>query len=305
VQTLKCFEVVVVEDGSSRKGDAVVEKYRGVLDLSYFGKPNSGPGLSRNAGAARARYDYLVFFDSDCIVPPVYFETVSRFLCDGGVDAYGGPDAALPTFTKVQRAISYAMTSFLTTGGIRGDRKSVEKFNPRSFNMGVSRRAFEETGGFDSMRFGEDIDFSLRLSKGGFRTVLIPEAFVYHKRRSTFRQFFKQVFNSGIARINLHLRHPGSLRVVHLLPACFTTGMGAVFVFSLFYPALLTLPALFSAVIFADSLAKNGAFKVALYSIAAAWIQLTGYGSGFLAAVWRRLIMRGGEFRAFAKRFYD
>lgn len=304
-QTDKRFEVVIVEDGSTRKSDAVVEKYCGRLDFIYFEKNNSGPGLTRNAGAARAKYDYLIFFDSDCIIPPHYIETVSQSLRQHYVDAYGGPDAALPTFTTIQKAINYSMTSFFTTGGIRGGKRSMEKFNPRSFNLGVSRKAFDTIGGYGNMRFGEDIDFSLRLLENDFRTALIPGAFVYHKRRSTFRQFFKQVYNSGIARVNLHLAHPGSLKAVHLLPAFFVAGMVFILILSPFHPAFLLIPLVYSLLVFIDSLMKNRSAGVALYSVAAAWIQLAGYGTGFLSAVWKRLILRKGEFKVFEKKFYD
>ena len=304
-QTDKRFEVIVAEDGSTRKGDQVVERYRDRLTITYFEKSNSGPGLTRNAGAARTSGDYLIFFDSDCIIPSHYVAEVSAFLMNNAVDAYGGPDAALPTFTPVQKAINYAMTSFFTTGGIRGGKRSMEKFHPRSFNLGVSKKAFDTVGGFGPMRFGEDIDFSLRLMKAGFHTALIPEAYLYHKRRTTFRQFFKQVYNSGIARINLHLLHPGSMRVVHLLPALFVTGMVLVLLAGLILPEFLLLPLFYSLVIFLDSLRLNRSAKVALYSVAAAWIQLTGYGSGFLAAVWKRLILKKDPFNAFEKKFYD
>lgn len=304
-QTDKQFEVIIIEDGSTRKSDTVVENYRDKLDLCYFEKPNSGPGLARNAGAERAKYDYLIFFDSDCIIPPDYIETVSHSLRQKYADAYGGPDAALPTFSTTQKAINYSMTSFFTTGGIRGGKKSMEKFTPRSFNLGVSKEAFNTIGGYSMMRFGEDIDFSLRLQKNGFRTMLIPGAFVYHKRRSTFRQFFKQVHNSGIARINLHLSHPGSLKIVHLLPALFVVGMTLSLVLSLHYPAFLLIPLCYSLLLFIDSLIKNRSTGVALYSIAAAWIQLTGYGTGFLSAVWKRLILKKGEYTTFEKKFYD
>lgn len=304
-QTDKRFEVVVVEDGSIWKSDTVVEKYRDRLDITYFEKSNSGPGLTRNAGAARAKYDYLIFFDSDCIIPPHYIETVSHSLLERYADAYGGPDAALPNFTTIQKAINYSMTSFFTTGGIRGGKRSMEKFNPRSFNLGVSRKAFDTIGGYGTMRFGEDIDFSLRLLENGFRTALIPGAYVYHKRRSTFGQFFKQVYNSGIARINLYLAHPGSLKAVHLLPAFFVAGMALILPLSLFHPVFLLIPAFYSVLVFIDSMSKNRSSGVALYSIAAAWIQLTGYGTGLLSAVWKRLILRKGEFKAFEKKFYD
>ncbi|MDD2511860.1 MAG: glycosyltransferase [Proteiniphilum sp.] len=304
-QTDKQFEVILAEDGSTQKSDHVAERYRDRLSITYFEKPNTGPGLTRNEGAARASGDYLIFFDSDCIIPAHYMEQVSKYLARNDVDAYGGPDAALPTFTTIQKAINYAMTSFFTTGGIRGGKRSMEKFHPRSFNLGVSQKAFEALGGYGTMRFGEDIDFSLRLMKQGFRTALIPEAYVYHKRRTSFRQFFRQVYNSGIARINLHLAHPGSLRAVHTLPALFVITMTLILLTSLLQPFLLLCPLLYSLVIFLDSLGRNRSAKVALYSIAAAWIQLTGYGSGFIAAVWKRLILKKGEFSAFEKKFYD
>lgn len=304
-QTCKEFEVIIVEDGSTRKSDVVAEKYRDQLDITYFDKANSGPGLSRNAGAARAKYDYLIFFDSDCIIPSHYVETVSRSLSENFVDAYGGPDAALPSFTTVQKAINYTMTSFFTTGGIRGKVQSMDKFHPRSFNLGVSRDAFNTVGGYGAMRFGEDIDFSLRLLKAGFRTALISDAYVYHKRRSTFKQFFKQVHNSGIARINLHLTHPGSLKMVHTLPALFVAFMTTMFLLSPLRPAILIIPAIYSLTIFADSLRLHKSPKVACYSIVAAWIQMLGYGTGFLSASWHRLIRKQGEFRAFDKKFYD
>lgn len=304
-QTNPQFEVIVIEDGSTRRSDHIIEKYNHLLNITYFDKPNSGPGLTRNAGATVAKYDYLIFFDSDCIIPPQYIETVSLSLRKHYADAYGGPDAALPTFTTIQKAINYAMTSFFTTGGIRGGKRSMEKFTPRSFNLGISKEAFTTLGGYGSMRFGEDIDLSLRLQKQGYTTTLITGAFVYHKRRSTFKQFFKQVHNSGIARINLHLHHPGSLKLVHLLPALFVIAMGMTLLLSLLHPAFLLIPLLYSLLVALDSLHQNKSIAVACYSIATAWVQLTGYGTGFLSAVWRRLILKQGEFKAFEKKFYD
>ncbi len=304
-QTNKQFEVVIAEDGSTLKSNKVVEKYKDKLSIIYFEKPNSGPGLTRNKGAEKANYKWLIFFDSDCIIPENYIENVTTFLKASYADAYGGPDAALTSFTPIQKAINYSMTSFFTTGGIRGGSKTLDKFHPRSFNLGVSRKAFDKLNGYGKMRFGEDIDFSLRLLQAGFETALIPNAFVYHKRRTNFRQFFKQVYNSGIARIDLHLLHPGSLKLVHSLPACFVMGVAIILILSLFYPILLLLPLTYSIIIFIDSLIKNRSIKVALYSIASSWVQVTGYGSGFISAVWNRLILKKGEYNAFEKKFYD
>jgi len=304
-QSDKNFEVIIAEDGSSEKCDLIVEKYLSQLSVVYFGKSNSGPGQTRNAGAERAKHDYLIFFDSDCIIPENYIENVSFYLDRNFVDAYGGPDKALPTFTTVQKAINYSMTSFFTTGGIRGGKRSMDKFHPRSFNLGVSKRAFQAIGGYGKMRFGEDIDFSLRLLEAGFETALIPEAYVYHKRRSTFRQFFKQVYNSGIARINLYLAHPDSLKLVHFLPSFFVSVMILSVLLSFFFPIILFLPVLYSLLVLIDSTVKNRSLKVGFYSIAAAWTQLFGYGTGFISAAWKRLILKKGEFNAFEKKFYD
>ncbi len=304
-QTDRQFEVIIVEDGSEQKSDAIVEKYKNRLPITYIEKPNSGPGLSRNAGARKARYDYLIFFDSDCIIPEDYIQIVNDFLTQQYYDAYGGPDRALPTFTTVQKAINYAMTSFFTTGGIRGGKKSMEKFHPRSFNLGVSKEAFNAVGGFRDMRFGEDIDFSVRLIKNGFTTTLIPEAYVYHKRRTNFRKFFKQVYNSGIARINLYLLHPQSLKPVHLLPAVFVIGMIVLLALSVFYPIFLAIPLAYCLLIFMDSTIKNRSAKVGLYSVVASWIQLVGYGTGFLSAFWNRLILKRKAANAFEENFYD
>lgn len=305
LQTNKNFEVILAEDGSIRKSDKIAEKYSDRLSILYFEKANSGPGTTRNAGAERAKFDYLVFFDSDCIIPENYIESVSSFLENKYFDAFGGPDAALPTFTTIQKAINYSMTSFFTTGGIRGGKKSMDKFHPRTFNLGVSRKAFETIGGFGEMRFGEDVDFSLRLIKSGFETVLIPEAYVYHKRRTTWKQFYKQVNNSGIARINLHLAHPGSMKPVHALPAVFVVGMVFSLLISIFNPLFLSIPITYSTLVFIDSVSKNKSANVALASIAAAWVQLFGYGTGFLQAVWKRLILKEGEFKSYEKKFYE
>lgn len=304
-QTRSNFEVIVVEDGSSVKSEAIVRSYSDKLPIQYIFKSNSGPGLSRNEGARHAQYEYLIFFDSDCIIPPNYFQEVDDFLSRHSYDAFGGPDRALPTFTTVQKAINYSMTSFFTTGGIRGGKKSMDKFHPRSFNLGVSKKAFDAIGGYGTMRFGEDIDFSLRLIESGYTTTLIPEAYVYHKRRTDFRKFFKQVHNSGIARINLHLAHPGSLKPVHLLPAAFTLAMAFCVICAPICVCLLAIPILYSLLVFADSTQKNRSSRVGFYSIAAAWTQLVGYGTGFLSAFWKRIVLRKGEFKAFEKKFYD
>ena len=319
-QTEKDFEVVVVEDGSTLKCEDVCKRFAGILDLHYYYKPNSGPGQSRNYGAERARGDYLIILDSDVVLPVDYLSNIKRHLAEG-TDAFGGPDRAHPSFTPIQKAISYSMTSFFTTGGIRGGtsntskpkRKALDKFYPRSFNMGIRREVYQELGGFSKMRFGEDIDFSYRIVEAGYTTALIPEAWVWHKRRTDLRKFWRQVFNSGIARINLTKRHPGTLKLVHLLPAVFTVGVIGLLlaaILALLFNLRLALLALsplliYSLLILIDSTCRNRSLLVGVLSVPAAFVQLMGYGCGFLQAVWRRIVRGQDEFTAYEKNFYS
>ena len=223
-QSLSDFEVIIVEDGSKKPCKEVCEKYAGAFDIHYYYKDNSGPGQSRNYGAERANGDWLIVLDSDVVLPEGYLQAVNNGI-SRDIDAWGGPDRAHESFTPVQKAISYSMTSFFTTGGIRGGKTKLDKFFPRSYNMGIRREVYQKLGGFSKMRFGEDIDFSYRIVEAGYKTALIPEAWVWHKRRTDFRKFFRQVYHSGIARINLEKRHPGTLKIVHLLPMVFTLGV--------------------------------------------------------------------------------
>ncbi len=321
-QTMKDFEVLIVEDGSQRDCREVVEKYKPQLNLKYFAKPNSGPGQSRNYGAQRAQGDMLIVLDSDVVLPQGYMKAVDDEMSRQPAVAFGGPDASHPSFTNVQKAISYSMTSFFTTGGIRGGKKKLDKFYPRSFNMGIRHDVYQQLGGFSKMRFGEDIDFSYRIVEAGHQPRLFADAWVWHKRRTDFRKFFRQVYNSGIARINLEKRHPGTLKLVHLLPAVFTIGVIALVLVSAVGRALMHYDApnwrtwywvcalpwipilLYSLVIFIDSALKNKSLRVGLLSVPAAFVQLMGYGFGFIESWWKRCVLKQDEFTAFEKNFY-
>ena len=362
-QTFKDFEVVVVEDGSDIPCQEVVEKYADRLNLKYFTKPNSGPGQTRNYGVERSQGEFVIVLDSDVVLPPGYLQATERetktlspspspsmardlnkvLPLKGeleGVSAWGGPDRAHESFSDVQKAINYSMTSFFTTGGIRGGKKQMDKkFYPRSFNMGIRRSLYQQLGGFSEMRFGEDIDFSIRIYESGACCRLFPEAWVWHKRRTDFKKFFKQVHNSGIARINLMKRHPGTLKLVHLLPAVFTLGTFACLLMALLFliltvlgfialwsapkPGCVTGPMvciifgiggmllfllpliLFSIIIFMDSSFRNKSVKIGFLSIWASFIQLIGYGTGFLRAWWLRCVCgRNEELQAFKNNFY-
>ncbi len=311
-QTLTGFEVIVVEDGSAVPCAEVCRKYADRLDLHYFDKPNSGPGQSRNYGVERAQGEYVIILDSDVVLPEDYLQAVDDELRRSPADAFGGPDSAHSSFTDTQKAISYSMTSFFTTGGIRGGKKKLDKFYPRSFNMGVRREVYQRLGGFSRMRFGEDIDFSIRIFKAGCRCRLFPEAWVWHKRRTDFRKFFRQVYNSGIARINLYKKYPESLKLVHLLPMVFTVGVLSMLVLALvlllacplcaWFPLLPLL--LYALIILADSSRQNQSMRIGVLSIAAAYTQLMGYGFGFINAWWKRCVCGRDEFAAFEKTFY-
>ena len=323
-QEMKDFEVIIVEDGSSTPCKDVCDKYAGILDLHYYAKENSGPGQSRNYGAERASGQWLIVLDSDVVLPDGYLAAANSTLStlDSKLDvaAWGGPDTAHPDFTPVQKAISYSMTSFFTTGGIRGGKAKLDKFYPRSFNMGIRREGYQDLGGFSKMRFGEDIDFSYRIVEAGYKTRLLPEAWVWHKRRTDFRKFFRQVYNSGIARINLEKRHPGTMKLVHLLPTVFTLGVIALILTSAVGRLLMYyvdndewrwlcltpwIPIiLYSAIIFTHSSIKNRSLWVGLLSLPAAFVQLMGYGFGFIESWWKRCVRKKDEFQAFEKTFY-
>ena len=345
-QSQKDFEVIIVEDGSKNPCKDVCEKYADKLDLHYYFKDNSGPGQSRNYGAERAKGEWLIILDSDVVLPDGYLLAVDnrlkikdeRYDYTSGKDstsqtnhiyhlssiisniaAFGGPDASHPSFTPVQKAISYSMTSFFTTGGIRGGssplrgekRGALDKFFPRSYNMGIRREVYQELGGFSKMRFGEDIDFSYRIIEAGYKTALIPEAWVWHKRRTDFHKFFRQVKGSGIARINLEKRHPGTMKLVHMLPTVFTVGVIALVLLSavgrllMYYCGndewrwLCLLPwlpiLLYSLIILTDSTLKNKSLKVGLLSVPAAFTQLMGYGFGFIESWWKRCVLKKPE----------
>ena len=317
-QTLKDFEVIIVEDGSQIPCKDVCDKYANILDLHYYFKENSGPGQSRNYGVDRANGEYVLIIDSDAVTPPGFMQAIEDELQRQSSDAWGGPDAAHESFTDIQKAISYAMTSFFTTGGIRGGKKQLDKkFYPRSFNLGVRREVYQQLGGFTKERFskmslyGEDLDFSLRIYKNGYSCRLFPEAWLWHKRRTDFHKFWRQIYNSGYARINLWRKYPEALKPVHVLPAIFTVGVVLLLLCwitgeTLFstglnqkvglYMSLCSLSPLilFFALILIDSSIRNRSLKVGLLSVPAAFIQLFGYGVGFLESWWTNCIMKRG-----------
>ena len=290
-QTVKPFELLIIEDGSKERCDHLLDHYRSFFTINYYYKPNSGRSDTRNYGMERANGDYLLFFDSDVILPPFYFEKLEEAMKKDYCDCFGGPDAADSSFSNMQKAVNHSMTGFWTTGGIRGGKAVMEKFCPRTFNMGLSKEVYDKVGGFEDM-MGEDIDLSLRIRKAGFSIRLIRDVFVYHKRRVDLSRFFKQVNNFGQARIWLHIKHPGSLKLVHTLPALMLIFAILLLVASLFAPLLLLLPLAYLLLIFFDSLLKNKSLKVAVLSIVTAVVQITGYATGFLKAFWYKLLLK-------------
>jgi glycosyltransferase involved in cell wall biosynthesis len=298
LQTYKHFEVLVIEDGSTQRANDLILTFHNKINIRYFYKPNSGQGFSRNYGFERAEGKYFIIFDSDVLVPENYLDIVYRSISSLKLDAYGGPDAAHPSFTPLQKAISYSMTSIFTTGGIRGKNTQVsQNFHPRSFNMGFSREVWEKTKGFIITRSGEDIELSIRIQSLGFHSALIPEAFVYHKRRTNLEQFFKQVHFFGRARINIYTFFPKELKWVHFIPAAFTIFCAITLIafllangtlFSIGFSSLL----LFSLVIFIDSSIENRSLWIGLLSIATSFTQLIGYGIGFITDFVKRILLK-------------
>lgn len=277
------FEVLIIEDGSEISSEKIVENYKSQLHINYYFKENSGAGESRNFGMERATGDYFVILDSDVMLPNQYLSEVKKGLTAHFTDAFGGPDAAHKSFTPLQKAINYSMTAFLTTGGIRGKKQAVGTFQPRSFNLGISKKAFEQTQGFSNLKNGEDIDLTFRLWANGFETQLIEKAFVYHKRRSSLAQFFKQTFGFGTARPLLNKRYPATAKLTYWFPSLFIIGMDVSILMAIFGShQLVYFYGGYFLLIFIDSLFQNKSIYVAFLSIITSFTQLLGYGLGFL-----------------------
>ncbi len=294
-QTCRNFEVVVVEDGSTVPCREVVEKYAQIIPVKYFFKPNEGRSIARNYGMEHAEGDCFIFFDSDCVIPADYFEKLERMSAEEPFDCFGGPDAADASFTPVQKAINHAMTSFLTTGGIRGGKVRLEKFAPRTFNMGFTREVYDKVGGFREM-FSEDIDMSTRIRLAGFSIGLYPELPVYHKRRVDFRKFLRQVYVFGMSRITLKLLYPDSLKAVHLLPALFVIGVVAMVLLAIFCSPWWLLPlGIYLLAIFVAALWSTRSPRIALLAVPASMIQLGGYGCGFIKAFVVKILLGRGR----------
>ena len=293
------FEVIIADGSLDDSVKKVVEKFSGIMELKYLNEKGLGISESRNWGAGMAIGDYVVFFDSDCIIPPQYFKVVSELLKKDPHDAWGGPDKAHASFNSRQKAISYAMTSFYTTGGIRGKKKHIGQYQPRSFNMGIRREVFNAIGSFSGLKVSEDIDLSMRLYKNNYRVDLIEEAYVFHKRRSTFYRFFRQVFSFGSGRIDLQIKHGNALKPVHLLPAFFVIYLIGGFIAGLFSGGILMLwiasIIAYSVLICFDAIVQNRSLIVGLLSIYAAFIMLIGYGVGMMKAALLRFVFKSNK----------
>ena len=299
------FEIVIVEDGSTVSSDKIVNAFKDRLPISYYYKSNSGPGDSRNYGMDKAKGNYFLILDSDCIIPKDYLTNVHNSLQKNYVDCFGGPDAAHDSFSDIQKAINYVMTSFFTTGGIRGGKKSVDKFQPRSFNMGLSRDAFLKTKGFGKIHPGEDPDLTIRLWKKGFQTKLIPEAYVYHKRRISWNKFLIQVKKFGKCRPILNHWHPETSKLTYWFPSFFTIGC-LVSVISMFFSNFMPIGLLLAYIllIFVDSINKNKSIKIGGLSVLALFIQFFGYGYGFLLSTLKIKVLKQKPKEAFPSLFF-
>jgi glycosyltransferase involved in cell wall biosynthesis len=298
------IEVIIVEDGSVKKSNLLIDKYIDRLNLKYYFKKNTGPGDSRNYGMERALGNYFIILDSDCLLPEHYLSVLSKSLNENYADAFGGPDAAHSSFSNKQKAINYSMTSFLSTGGLRGAAHETKNFQLRSFNMGLSKEAFLLTGGFSKQRIGEDIDLNYRLKDKNLSRLYIADAFVYHKRRTSWFDFFKQIRNFGAARPVLNKLHPGSGRITYWFPSLFILGLiFSLLSFVLNFPAPLMLYLLYFLAVGIDSFIKNKQLVVAILSILAVFAQFLAYGTGFLRSVLRLHILRKSAMDTFPKMF--
>ena len=299
------FEIIIVEDGSSIRSDEIVREFSEDLNITYYFKSNSGPGDSRNYGMRKARSNYFLILDSDVILPEYYLMEVNKFLSSAYCDCFGGPDAAHPSFSNVQKAIDYTMTSLFTTGGIRGGEKAVDEFQPRSFNMGISKKAFEASGGFGEIHPGEDPDLSLRLKKAGFSICLIPKAKVFHKRRIDWSKFYTQVKKFGLVRPILNKWHPGSSKITYWFPTLFILGL-IISILLAFFGEFFFIGAylIYFLIIGIDAGIKNKSIYIGFMAIKAVLVQFTGYGIGFLTSTFKTSILNRPPEKEFPQLFF-
>jgi len=299
------FEIVIIEDGSTIDCKTVIEDYKTKLNIAYFFKPNSGPGDSRNYGMKNARGNYFIILDSDCLLPKQYLLAVNKSLTHSYIDCFGGPDTAHESFTNLQKAINFTMTSFITTGGIRGGKTKVNKFEPRSFNMGLSKQAFESSKGFGVIHPGEDPDLSIRLEKLGFKTRLIPEAYVFHKRRISWSKFYTQVNKFGMVRPILNQWHPETAKITYWLPTLFTGGFLVALLLLVFNITFaIAIYALYFTIAFVLALLSSKSIIVASQALVAIVIQFFGYGYGFFKSTFMVSILKNNPEKQFPHLFF-
>lgn len=304
LQSDKDFEVLIIEDGSSVPCKAVCDKFDDKINIDYHFKANSGPGPSRNFGMEKATGNYFIIFDSDCLIPPNYIANVRKALTANYVDCFGGPDAAHESFSNTQKSINYVMTSFLTTGGIRGGNEALGKFQPRSFNMGIAKTVFETVGGYGKIHPGEDPDLSFRIWNAGFKTTLIKDAFVYHKRRIDLQKFSKQVYKFGVVRVILNKWHPGTSKITYWFPTVFSLGFVCLFFGGISLPLFGFLASAYVVLLFVDSLIKTKSLGIALGAVLATFIQFYSYGWGFIKAQWIINVLKKDERKALPEFFF-
>lgn len=300
----KRFEIVIIEDGSSNKCDLIIEKFKDKLDITYLFKENSGAGQSRNKGMKITKGNYFIILDSDVILPKNYLVAIDKALNFKFTDAFGGQDKAHKSFSAIQKAINFAMTSFITTGGLRNNKGTNNKFQLRSFNMGISKKAFLKTNGFSNQNYGEDIDLSFKLWNAGFESQFLPNAFVYHKRRSNFKQFYNQTFNFGSARPILNRQHKKSGKLTYWFPSLFVLGLFVAVLFSVFgfhYFSYFYL--CYFILILITSLLFIKSIKGCFLSVIATIVQFFGYGFGFMRSQFRLRILRKNIKETFPKMF--
>ena len=178
--------------------------------------------------------------------------------------------------------------------------------------MGIRRELYHRIGGFGDLRHGQDIEFSHRIIQSGVKVAYFSDSVVYHKRRTSLRIFFRQVFNWGVARINLYKIDSAMLEPLHFAPALglwFTMFFTlSVFLYRPIFPLWLLFIIFMGILLFGSGVhaalkwkdVRTG-FLVPIVTL----LQISGYGLGFtLAFVWRVLLGRG-EFTGFVKLIFN
>jgi GT2 family glycosyltransferase len=200
------LEVIVVDDDSETALEPVVAPFRSRLDVSLLRQARAGPGAARNAGAERARGDFLAFTDDDCLPEPGWLTALAEVLLRSPECMVGGA-----TVNALPGNLCSTTSQLITDVVYRHYNADPEKARfLASNNLALPAGRFRAIGGFDpTFRTAEDRELCDRWLHGGNRIEYQPGARVRHAHVLTPWSFCRQHFGYGRGAERYHRRRAG------------------------------------------------------------------------------------------------